>query len=75
MRYGIDHWEECHACGEFAELCMDCGCCEHCCGNGFDCPSEIEEDVEMDKYFEYYWEETPPKSAKEVRKDAESEGR
>jgi len=48
MRYGFDNYGECHVCGEFAELCMDCGCCEHCCGNGFECPSEIDEDPEYD---------------------------
>jgi len=65
MRYGIANFDYCHACGELADLCLDCGCCENCCGNGFECPSSISDDEE-DKFFEFYWEETPPKKAKEV---------
>jgi hypothetical protein len=72
MRYGIDNFGECAACGEFTDLCLDCGCCENCCGNDMDCPSNEEDDPDEPKYFEYYWGEE--KSAEEVVKHDQEEG-
>lgn len=57
MRYGVDNYGACHACGEYAELCLDCDCCEHCCGNGFICPSEEPEPEAWEEgLFENYCE-------------------